>query len=227
MRIQTKRTLLRTATAAAIACAAAIAFLPAIAMAAPATAGSNANVRSGPGTSFRVIDTLRSGERVDVQGCRSGWCFIESDDGEGFVSASLLRRGNSSGGSQFEPNFNLSFNFPNGGISIGSGGVTIGVGPGGNNPPRPGNPPPSGSLPGDVCFYSNANYTGSRFCMDEGDMTPYVGAQWNNRISSIRNPDGLRVTVCDDAGYDDCRTYRTSARTLGDFDNVISSIRIR
>ena len=31
----------------------------------------------------------------------------------------------------------------------------------------------------------------------------------------------------DDAGYDDCHTYRTSARSLGTFDNEISSIRIR
>ncbi len=219
MRIQTKRNLLRAATIAAAISAAAVVFLPTVSMAAPAISSTAANVRSGPGTSYRVIDTLRSGESVDVQGCRSGWCFIEYDggDSEGFVSASLLRRGSAT----VEPNFNLSFNFPSGGISIGSGGVTIGVGPGANNPP------PSSSQPGDVCFYSGSNYTGQRMCMDQGDMTPYVGGAWNNRISSIRNPNGLRVTVCDDAGYDDCRTYRSSARNLGDFDNVISSIRIR
>lgn len=220
MRIQTKRNLLRAATVAAALSAAAVVFMPAVSMAADATASTTANVRSGPGTSYRVIDTLRAGESVDVQGCRSGWCFIEYDDGdsEGFVSASLLRRGSAT----IEPNFNLSFNFPSGGISIGSGGVTIGVGPGSGA-----GAPPSGSLPGDVCFYSGTNYTGQRFCMDQGDATPYVGAAWNNRISSIRNPDGYRVTVCDDAGYDDCRTYRTSARNLGDFDNEISSIRVR
>jgi hypothetical protein len=134
-----------------------------------------------------------------------------------------LRRG-SSGGATFEPNFNLSFNFPQGSISIGTGGVSVGVGDG--RPDRP-DRPPSGSIPGDVCFYSSRDYEGSRFCMDEGDMTPYVGAAWNNRISSFRNADGLQVTVCDDAGYDICRTYRTSARSLGDFDNEISSIRVR
>ena len=82
-------------------------------------------------------------------------------------------------------------------------------------------------MPGDVCFYSSTDYEGSRFCMDQGELTPYVGPQWNNRISSIRNPDGFTVLVCDDAGYDICRTYRTSARSLGSFDNAISSIRIR
>lgn len=221
MKIKTKRNLLQAATATAVVCAAALVFLPAVASAAPAVATASVNVRSGPGTSFRVIDTLRPGESVDVGGCRSGWCYLT--DEKGYVSSSYLRR-TSGGSATIEPNFNLSFNFPQGSISIGSGGVSVGVGPG--RPDRP-TPPPSGSIPGDVCFYSGSDYTGSRFCMDKGDMTPYVGADWNNRISSFRNPDGLQVTVCDDAGYDICRTYRTSARSLGSFDNEISSIRIR
>lgn len=219
MKISTKRNLLRAATATAIICAAAVVVLPATASAAPAQATAAVNVRSAPTTSSRVVDTLRPGQTVDVLGCRSGWCYVEKSGPDGYVSSRYLRR-TSGGGATFEPNFNLSFNFPNGSFSIGTGGVGIGIGP---TPERP----PVSSQPGDVCFYSNANYTGSRFCMDEGDMTPYVGGQWNNRISSIRNPDGLRVTVCDDAGYDDCRTYRTSARSLGDFDNAISSIRVR
>ena len=45
--------------------------------------------------------------------------------------------------------------------------------------------------------------------------------------SDLDKPDGFQVLVCDDAGYDNCRTYRTSARSLGSFDNAISSIRIR
>jgi hypothetical protein len=215
MKVQTKRNLLRAATTAAVVCAAALVFLPAAASAAPATATATVNVRGGPSTSYPVVGTLRAGESVDVGGCRSGWCYVT---GEGFVSSSYLRRG----GAMIAPNFNLSFNFPSGSFSIGSGGVSIGVGP--NRPPRP---PSGGSNDGEVCFYSGAGYTGSRFCMDQGDMTPYVGAAWNNRISSIRNRDGLRVTVCDDAGYDDCRTYSTSARTLGSLDNAISSIRVR
>ena len=222
MKTQIKRNLLRAATATAVVCAAALVLIPAAASAAPAEATASVNVRSGPGTSYGVVDVLSPGEDVDVLGCRSGWCFVQKSGPDGYVSSSYLRRSGGSSGSRFEPNFNLSFNFPQGSISIGSGGVSIGVGPG-----RPDRPPPSGSMPGDVCFYSGANYNGSRFCMDDGDMTPYVGAAWNNRISSIRNPDGLRVTVCDDAGYDICRTYRSSARSLGSFNNAISSIRIR
>jgi hypothetical protein len=221
MKIQTKENLLRAATAISVVCAAALVLMPAVASAAPAVATSTVNVRSGPSTSYAVIGSLRPGEAVDVAGCRSGWCYLSDEDG--YVSSAYLRRG-SSGGATFEPNFNLSFNFPQGSISLGTGGVSIGVGPA--RPDRP-SPPPSGSMPGDVCFYSGTNYTGSRLCMDQGELTPYVGPNWNNKISSIRNPDGFQVLVCDDAGYDDCRTYRTSARSLGAFDNEISSIRIR
>jgi hypothetical protein len=215
MKTKTKENLLRAATAISIVCAAALVFLPTAASADPAVATGNVNVRGGPGTSFPVIDVLSRGEVVDVAGCRTGWCYLTDEDG--YVSSAYLRRGGSSGVTM-EPNFNLSFNFPQGSISLGTGGVSVGVGPG---------RPPSGSMPGDVCFYSGTDYQGSRFCMDQGELTPYVGPQWNNRISSIRNPDGFTVLVCDDAGYDICRTYRTSARSLGSFDNEISSIRIR
>ncbi len=63
------------------------------ASAAPAFATGNINVRSGPGTGYRAIDTLRRGERVDVQYCEGSWCFIEKGGPDGWVSASYLDRG--------------------------------------------------------------------------------------------------------------------------------------
>lgn len=62
------------------------------AFAAPAFASSNVNVRSGPGTSYRAIDTMRRGERVDVQQCRGSWCFVERSGPDGWVSANYLDR---------------------------------------------------------------------------------------------------------------------------------------
>lgn len=211
MRIQTKRNLLRAATAAAVLCAAAVVLLPAAASAAPAVASGAVNVRSGPSTSFAILDTLYRGETVDVQGCRIGWCYITHSGPDGFVSASFLRAGNV----VMPPNFNLSFNFPQGSITLGIGdtGPDVIVDPG------PGF--------GRACFYSRTNYNGASFCMERGQQVVYVGPTWNNRISSIRNSSGLRVRVCDDSGYDICRTYTTSARYLGDFNNVISSIQVR
>jgi len=226
MKTRTKRALLRAATATAIVCAAAVVFIPATASAAPAQATGSVNVRSGPGTSYGVVDTLRAGQQVEVLGCRSGWCYIEKSGPDGYVSANYLRRGSgggSGGGSsdRFDPDFNLSFNFPQGSISIGSGGVNIGVGPS--------RPPVTGPRPRDdeACFYTNANYTGSSFCLEEGQSISALPGAWNDRISSIRNEDGLRVTVCEDTRFRECRTYTTSARTLGRLDDEISSIRVR
>lgn len=65
----------------------------AAASAAPAVATGNVNVRSGPGTGFAVVDTLRRGERVDVQYCRGSWCFIEKRGPDGWVSANYLSSG--------------------------------------------------------------------------------------------------------------------------------------
>lgn len=42
-----------------------------------AVATSSLNVRSGPGTNYRVVDVLQRGQSVDVQYCRSGWCFVD------------------------------------------------------------------------------------------------------------------------------------------------------
>lgn len=42
-----------------------------------AEAAVSANVRSGPGTSYRIVDRLFRGENVNVRRCRSnGWCYI-------------------------------------------------------------------------------------------------------------------------------------------------------
>lgn len=65
----------------------------AAASAAPAVASTNVNVRSGPGPGYRAIDTLRRGDRVDIQYCQGSWCFVEKSGPDGWVSASYLERG--------------------------------------------------------------------------------------------------------------------------------------
>lgn len=61
------------------------------ASAAPAIATGNVNVRSGPGTGFHRVDTLRRGEHVDVQYCRGSWCYVQKRGPDGWVSANYLR----------------------------------------------------------------------------------------------------------------------------------------
>lgn len=61
--------------------------LPALA---DATALTTLNVRSGPGTGYRVVDVLRPGETVAVAGCRPGWCFVHTRHAAGWASAGYL-----------------------------------------------------------------------------------------------------------------------------------------
>ncbi len=59
-------------------------------LAAPAVATSNVNVRSGPGTGYAAVDVLMRGERVDVEGCERGWCYISTRNTDGWVSWQYL-----------------------------------------------------------------------------------------------------------------------------------------
>lgn len=63
------------------------------AMAAPAYVTGNVNVRSGPGTGYGIVDTIRRGERVEIERCRGSWCFVEKRGPDGWVSANFLERG--------------------------------------------------------------------------------------------------------------------------------------
>lgn len=60
------------------------------AYAASAYATGSVNVRSGPGTQYRVVDTLRRGEMVDVVNCRGSWCRVVKAGPDGWVSANYL-----------------------------------------------------------------------------------------------------------------------------------------
>jgi hypothetical protein len=185
-----------------------------------------------PVAHFTVIDQLRPGETVDIGGCRQGWCYITTDGG--FVSSSYLRNN----GAVVSPNFNLNFNFPQGSFSIGTSGVQIGIGtppppPVRPGPGRPGHDGPRGTdgpgAHGDrqVCFFSDPGYDGQSLCLDRGDQMASLPRGWNNRISSFTNRRGYAVTICRERGFDRCRTYTTSASSLGRYDNNISSIRVR
>ncbi|MEO9227509.1 MAG: SH3 domain-containing protein [Devosia sp.] len=58
--------------------------------AAPAHVLVNANVRSGPGSGYAVVDTLKAGEYVVVINCVSSWCNVHHIGPDGWVARSLL-----------------------------------------------------------------------------------------------------------------------------------------
>ena len=60
------------------------------------TGTSILNIRSGPGTNYRVLGMLRGGEEIKVIQFSRGWAQIQSDDGylTGWVSGRYLQSGN-------------------------------------------------------------------------------------------------------------------------------------
>jgi uncharacterized protein YraI len=73
-----------------------------------AVATSSVNVRTGPSTSYRVIDQLRPGEQVDITGRSNGWCAVSKNGPNGWVSCAYLA---DAGSSYFRsgPSVSLSF----------------------------------------------------------------------------------------------------------------------
>lgn len=215
MNRNTRKMLLNVATGIAVAATAAAVFVPA-AYAAPGVVTSNINVRSGPGTNYGVVDTVRAGAQVDVQQCQGSWCFIAKPGPDGWVSAGFL----SAGGRPVNPSQpGISFNFGGG-----NGGPSISIGVGGGR-----NPPPVIDEPdfaGEVCLYDRTRFRGESVCLEEGDSIRNLG-DFADRASSIENPDGLEVQVCSERNFRNCRTYTTSASSLGDYDDFIVSARVR
>ena len=67
-----------------------LAFTTTAALAAPGTANANANVRSGPGTGYKIVDKLTKGEYVIVKSCGASWCLISHIGNDGYVARSLI-----------------------------------------------------------------------------------------------------------------------------------------
>jgi uncharacterized protein YraI len=62
-------------------------------IAAAAVVSNDLNLRSGPGTGYRVIDTMPAGAYVNVIGCTGSWCRVNWQGRTGFASASYLGGG--------------------------------------------------------------------------------------------------------------------------------------
>lgn len=99
-----------------------------------AEAVGSVNVRSGPGTSYRVVDRLARGENVNVQRCRSsGWCYITHPGPDGWVSARYLVSKEFAddypSSRRMRPDISFSIIIGGGGFGGGSGGGAGGGGP--------------------------------------------------------------------------------------------------
>ena len=72
---------------------AAAALLASAAVASAAIVTNDLNLRTGPGTGYRVIDTMPSGARVRVLDCGGSWCRVSWHGITGYASASYLGGG--------------------------------------------------------------------------------------------------------------------------------------
>lgn len=198
------------------------ATLPGIALAATVT--SSVNVRSGPGTNYAVVDTLRAGEQVDVDRCSGSWCYVEKSGPDGWVSSRYLSNddGVSSGGGitigggsgNSDVDVSIGFSVPGFNFQIGNGGFDF----------RPGRPI---GRDAEVCFYERANFRGASFCAEPGDRLARLGS-WNDRISSIEVSGGAQALVCENNNFNGrCVVVSRDVRDLRGADDRISSIRVR
>ena len=98
--------------------------------------------------------------------------------------------------------------------------------------PAPGGqPPPQAVTPAanEVCFYADFDFAGPSFCATNGTTTAALGAEWTDRISSLRlGTNVASVQVCTDNQYaGTCQTFQTNVAQLpGNLNDAISSFRI-
>lgn len=195
-------TITRSAAVAVLAIVGLI-FSAATALATEAASKTSLNVRTGPGTSFNVVDTLYTGEIVEVTECEpGGWCYIEHSGPNGWVSSSYLTMAPPSGGGTSDPDCSLSF-------TIGPDGPSLSIVCG--DAPVPPVPPVANK----ACFYVNANYSGARFCQGVGTRNS-LNATFNNRISSVSLQGAARAKLCVNnnlGGF--CRIVSNNVAALG------------
>ena len=182
-----------------------------------AAATTALNVRSGPGTSFRVVGVLQQNQVVQVLECNPSntWCRIQDRTIQGWASARYLQRV-AGGGTPVrptppsgQPDVGISINTPNFSFEIGTGN-------------RPGVTPPRPS--GRICFFEEFDYRGRSFCASSGDSTRFMERFWDNRIRSARVEGSVEATVCTDTNFSGrCAVIDRSVRNLGMLSDDISS----
>ncbi|WP_196257901.1 SH3 domain-containing protein [Pelagibacterium limicola] len=178
-----------------------------------AAATTTLNVRSGPGTNFRVVGVLDRNQIVQVIECNASntWCRVQDRTLQGWASARYLQP--VAGGTPPRPQ--PAPTRPDVGISITTPGFSIGIGTG-----RPGVTPPAGQ----ICFFEEFDYRGRSLCVNEGASARFIERFWDNRIRSARVEGNVEATVCTQSNFAGrCAVIDRSVRNLGMLSDDISS----
>lgn len=197
-----------TTLIAAVAAVVTLVFSTAAALAVPAQATGAVNVRTGPSTSYAIVDQLYAGEAVDVTQCQSGWCYIQHTGADGWVSGNYLSNSAPppppSSPAPSDPDCGF-------GLTVGPGGPNFSINCGNGVAPPP-VPVPTAQ----VCFYNGNNYNNQSFCVAKGTSVSNLTGFWNNRISSFRIQGNASVTLCRNPGFGGfCNTFNNDVNVLG------------
>ncbi|MGV3490893.1 MAG: SH3 domain-containing protein [Devosia sp.] len=199
------------------------------ALAVEAAAKSAVNVRTGPGTTYGIVDQLVAGEVVEVTECApSNFCFVERDGPDGWVSANYLtsldeeEEDEEEGGGS---NPDCSFGFV-----IGPDGPQMSINCGDAPMPPPPPVPPEPEDEGDeplACFYTGNNFTGDELCVGVGIRNSLNGT-FNNKISSVELFNGAKARMCDGANLTGtCRNVTVDTTPLHpQINNLASSFTV-
>jgi hypothetical protein len=200
------------------------------ALAVEAAAKSAVNVRTGPGTTYGIVDQLAAGEVVNVTECApSNFCFVERDGPDGWVSANYLTSldeaepEDEEEGSGSNPDCSFGFVITPSGpqMSINCGDAPMPIPPG---------PPPAPPEPEDeptACFYTGNNFTGDELCVGVG-IRNALNATFNNKISSVELSNGAKARLCDGPNLTGtCRNVNVDTTPLTpDINNLASSLTV-
>lgn len=187
-----------------------------------AAATEELNVRTGPSTSYGVIDTLDAGELVEVGECNSsGWCYIFQTGPNGWVSSNYLTTAPEAPGGTADPDCSLSLTID------ASGTPSLSLNCGAASTPSP-DPTPAPPPVGDqACFYTGGNFTGSEFCYGAGTLSSLNGT-FNDRISSVKVFGAAKARLCRNVNLTGgCRVIGSDRPSLGSaINNKASSVAV-
>lgn len=80
---------------------------------------------------------------------------------------------------------------------------------------------------GGICFFENADFLGRQFCINPGQTFPRLDPSWNDKISSVDIPPGVRVTLCEHVDFGGrCIQLNRPTRNLTEigFNDAVSSL---
>lgn len=202
--------------------------------AAPAT-GNGGMLYQGPGTNYASAGQLGSGEQVDASCDSSGWCQVtrlgKLGGQTGWIQSGFLTFGS---GPQPSPSPQPAPQpWPQPVPPPAPWPQPQPVPPPAPWPkpqpwPQPQPVPPPVYEEAGACFYTERNFRGASFCLDEGDSYSSLPRDWNDRIRSVEVFGGARVDLCADNNlYGSCITLRRdTSRLPSGLDRRVSSLEV-